>query len=136
MTVISLALALGFVSGLRTFTPVAAVMLVRGGIWGIVFAVAAVGEYVWDVLPNTPSRTQAMGLLARLVSGAFVGWMIATMHDGSGIFSAIAGIAGAVIGTYAGHAARLAAIARIGAYPAAIMEDLVAIGLAAFIVTR
>jgi hypothetical protein len=40
------------------------------------------------------------------------------------------------IGAYAGHAARLAAIARIGLYPAAIVEDLVAIGLAAFIVTR
>jgi uncharacterized membrane protein len=136
VTALLLALGLGFVSGLRTFTPVAAVMLVRGSIWGIVMAVAAVAEYVWDVLPNTPSRTQARGLSARVVSGAFVGWMIATMHDGSGMFGAIAGIAGAVVGAYAGQAARLAAIARIGGYPAAIVEDLVAIGLAAFIVTR
>lgn len=131
-----LALCLGFVSGLRTLTPVAAVLLVRGGIWGIVLAVAAVGEYVADVLPNIPYRTQAMSLLGRGFSGAFVGWMIATMHDGSGIFGAIAGIAGAAIGTYAGLAARLAAIARIGWYPAAIAEDLITIGLAAFIVTR
>src|SRR6476620_9579139 len=136
VTSLLLALGLGFVSGLRTFTPVAAVMLVRGSIWGIVMAIAAVAEYVWDVLPNTPSRTQARGLSARVVSGAFVGWMIATMHDGSGMFGAIAGIAGAVIGAYAGQAARLAAIARIGGYPAAIVEDLVAIGLAAFIFTR
>src|SRR5262245_23649382 len=106
-------------------------MLVRGGIWGIVSAIAAVGEYVWDVLPNTPSRTQTVDLSARVASGAFVGWMIATMHDGSGMFGVIAGI-----GTYAGHAARLAAIARIGCYPAAIVEDLVAVGIAAFIVTR
>ena len=75
MTALLLGLGLGFVSGLGTFTPVAAVLLVRGGIWGIVLAVAAVGEYVVDVLPNTPSRTQAMGLSARVVSGAFVGWM-------------------------------------------------------------
>ena len=136
MTALFLALGIGFVSGLRTFTPVAAVLLIRSGILGIIAAVAAVGEYVVDVLPNTPSRTQAMGLSARIVSGAFVGWIIATMHDGSGIFGAIAGIAGAVIGAYAGHAARLAAIARIGRYPAAIVEDLVAIGLAALIVTR
>lgn len=136
MTALFLALGIGFVSGLRTFTPVAAVLLMRSGILGIIAAVAAVGEYVVDVLPNTPSRTQAMGLSARIVSGAFVGWIIATMHDGSGIFGAIAGIAGAVIGAYAGHAARLAAIARIGRYPAAIVEDLVAIGLAALIVTR
>ena len=52
------------------------------------------------------------------------------------MFGAIAGIARAVIGTYAGHAARLAAIARIGTYPAAIVENLLAIGLGAFIVTR
>jgi uncharacterized membrane protein len=136
VTALFLALCLGFVSGLRTLTPVAALMLMRGSIWGIVVAVAAAGEYVWDVLPNTPSRTQARGLAARVVSGAFVGWMIATMHDGSGMFGAIAGIAGAVIGTYASHAARLAAIARIGGYPAAVVEDLVAIGLSAFIVTR
>ena len=58
--------------------------------------------------------------------------MIATMHDGSGMFGAIAGIAWAVIGAYAGHAARLGAIARIGRYPAAIVEDLVAIGLRSF----
>ena len=32
-TALLLALGLGFVSGLRTFTPVAAVLLVRGGIW-------------------------------------------------------------------------------------------------------
>jgi uncharacterized membrane protein len=136
VTALLLALCLGFVSGLRTFTPVAAVLLVRGGIWGIVLAVAAVGEYVADILPNTPSRTGAFGLLARSLSGAFVGWTIATMHGGSGFFGAIAGIVGALIGAYAGLAARLAAISRIGGYPAAIVEDAVAIGLAALIVTR
>ena len=72
VTALLLALGLGFVSGLRTFTPVAAVLLVRGGIWGIVMAVAAVAEYVWDVLPNTPSRTQAMGF--RLASSAGRSW--------------------------------------------------------------
>jgi uncharacterized membrane protein len=136
VTALVLALGLGVVAGLRTFTPLAAVLLARGGLWGIVFVVAAVGEYVADVLPNTPSRTKAIGLSARIVSGALAGWIVASMHHGSGTLGAIAGIIGAVIGTYAGHAARLAAIARIGGYPAAIAEDLVAIGLAAFIVTR
>jgi uncharacterized membrane protein len=127
---------LGIVAGLRTFTPLAAVLLVRGGIWGIVFAVAAAGEYVLDVLPSTPARTGALGLSARIVSGGFAGWLTATMHAGSGIFGAVTGVIGAVIGTYGGHAARMAAIARIGGYPAAFTEDLVAIGLAAVIVTR
>jgi uncharacterized membrane protein len=131
-----LAFGLGVVAGLRTFTPVAAVLLVRGGLWAIVFSVAALAEFVLDVLPKTPSRTGAMGVSARVISGAFSGWVIATMQGASGVFGAIAGIVGALLGTYGGHAARLAAIARIGAYPAAIAEDLVAVGLAGFLVTR
>jgi uncharacterized membrane protein len=130
MNGIWLALVLGFAAGLRALTPVAAVLLVRGGIWGIVFAVAAAAEYVADLLPATPSRTKPIGVAARVVSGAFCGWMIA------GTFGAIAGVAGALLGTYAGHAMRIAAMARIGAVPAAIAEDLIAISLAAFAVTR
>jgi uncharacterized membrane protein len=136
VTALLLAFGLGIAAGLRTFTPIAAVLLARGGLWGIVFAIAAAGEYVVDVFPNTPSRTGIVGLSARIVSGAFAGWMIATMHANLGVSGAIAGVAGALIGTFGGHAARLAAIARIGGYPAAFVEDLVAIGLAAFIVTR
>jgi uncharacterized membrane protein len=111
-------------------------LLVRGGLWGVVAAVAAAGEYVADVLPQTPSRTRPVGLAARIVSGGFVGWTIAASHGGPPAGGAFAGVVGAVIGTYGGHAARIAAIARIGGYPAAIAEDVVAIGLAAFIVTR
>ena len=136
LTAVLLALCLGFVSGLRVATPVAAIFLLRGGIWGIVWTLAAVAEYVVDLLPNTPSRTEARGLVLRIVSGGFVGWTIATMHGGSGVLGMIAGIVGALAGTFGGHAARLAAIARIGAYPAAILGDLIAIGLAAFVVTR
>jgi uncharacterized membrane protein len=40
------------------------------------------------------------------------------------------------VGTYGGHAARLGLIQRIGAVPAALAEDAVAIALAIFIVTR
>lgn len=114
----------------------AAVLLGRGGLWGIVTAVAAAGEYVADVLPKTPSRTQPVGLAARIISGAFVGWTIVSIHGGPALAGAVAGVVGAVIGAFGGHAARLAAMARIGSYPAAILEDLIAIGLAAFIVTR
>ena len=54
MTILLLSLCLGFVSGLRSFTPIAAVLIRRGSIWGIVLAIAAVGEYVLDLLPNMP----------------------------------------------------------------------------------
>ena len=132
--ILLLALGLGFVAGLRTFTAPAAVMLVRGGIAGYILSVLAVGEYVADALPKTPLRTAFPWI--RLASGAFSGWMIAAIHNGPVVAGAIFGIIGTLIGTYGGLAARLAAIARIGAIPAAIVEDIVAIALAAFFVTR
>jgi uncharacterized membrane protein len=133
--ILGFAFILGIVSGLRTFTSPAAVMLRAGGVAGIVLAICAAGEYVVDALPQTPSRTRPVGVAARLISGAFVGWTIA-VPAGSAVAGAIAGVIGAVIGTFGGHAARIAAIARIGALPAAFIEDLVAIALAALIVTR
>jgi len=131
-----LALAIGFVSGLRTFTSLAALMLARGGVWGWVLAVAAVGEYVADALPRIPSRTRLPSIIIRPVSGSIAGWLIASGHGGSTADGAVLGIVGALAGTYGGHAARLAAIRRIGALPAALAEDAVAIALAAYIVTR
>ncbi|MGA3038038.1 MAG: hypothetical protein ABSE64_11220 [Vulcanimicrobiaceae bacterium] len=131
-----LALAIGFVSGLRTFTSLAAIFLERGGVWGYVLGVCAIGEYVADAMPWIPSRTAPPSLIVRSVSGAIAGWFIAGMHDGNATLGAIAGIIGALIGAFGGRAARAAAIAAIGALPAALLEDVVAIGLAFLIVTR
>jgi uncharacterized membrane protein len=131
-----LALGIGFVSGLRALTSLAALMLVRGGLWGYVFALAAAGEYVADASPKIPSRTALPSIVIRPLSGGVAGWLITTTHGGSPIAGALIGVAGALAGTYGGHAARLAAIAKIGAIPAAIAEDVVAIALAALIVTR
>jgi uncharacterized membrane protein len=132
-----LALGIGFVSGLRAMTSLAALALSRGvGIWGIVLGVAAVGEYVADASPKIPSRTALPSIVVRPLSGAIAGWFISAWHGGSPVGGAIAGAAGALIGTYGGHAARAAAIEKIGAIPAAVTEDVVAIALAAFLVTR
>jgi uncharacterized membrane protein len=136
MEMLLLALGIGFVSGLRAMTSIAALGLVRGAIWGYILAVAAVLEYVADASPKIPSRTALPSIVIRPLSGAVAGWFITVMHGGSPIAGAICGIVGALIGTYGGHAARVAAIARIGALPAAIAEDLVALALAAFLVTR
>ncbi len=132
-----LALGIGFVSGLRTFTSLAALALSRGvGVWSIVLGLAAVGEYVVDASPKIPSRTALPSIAIRPLSGAIAGWFIAAWHGGSPVAGAIAGVIGALIGTYGGHAARTAAIAKIGALPAAVAEDVVAVGLAALLVTR
>ena len=111
-------------------------MLARGGLWGYVLAVAAVGEYVADASPKIPSRTALPSIVVRPVSGGIAGWLISTAHGGSPVVGVILGIIGALAGTYGGHAARVWAIARIGAIPAAVAEDVVAIALAALIVTR
>jgi uncharacterized membrane protein len=131
-----LALGIGLVAGLRTFTPLAAVFLVRGGVVGIVLGVAALGEYVYDLNPNCPSRTSFPSNLARLLSGGIAGWYLIAARGGSPLLGALAGIVGALIGTYGGAAVRRRLIVRLGAVPAGIVESLVAIALAALIVTR
>jgi uncharacterized membrane protein len=135
-TPLLLAFGIGVVSGLRTFTSLAAVMLMRGGVWGIVLAVFAFGEYVADASPKIGSRTAPASVAARALSGTLAGAFAAAMHGVSPLIGASLGIVGALVGTYGGHAARLAAIGRIGAIPAAIAEDVVAMALAALIVTR
>lgn len=135
VTLIS-AFFLGLVAGLRSLTAPAALFLVRGGIIGIVLAVLAVAELIADMLPQIPSRTSPPALIARILSGGIVGWLIAGANSSLAIVGAILGIVGALVGAYGGRLVRIAAIERIGAVPAALAEDLVAIALAAFIVTR
>src|SRR6185369_2843740 len=43
----------------------------------IIFTVLAVAELVADKLPNTPSRTAPVGLIARIVTGGLTGACIA-----------------------------------------------------------
>ena len=83
------AFGIGVVSGLRAFTSLAALMLVRGGLPGIVLAVVAVGEYIADASPKIPSRTMLPSIVVRPVSGAIAGWLIAAPHGGSPAIGAI-----------------------------------------------
>jgi uncharacterized membrane protein len=137
MPYLLLAFAFGLVAGLRTFTAPAVLWLMRhfGG-WAIALGAAAVIEYVVDLLPNAPPRTSTSGLVARVVSGAFVGWSIGLAAGRSPIAGAITGAIGAVIGAYGGLAMRLRLIALIGKVPAGLLEDAVAIVAAAAIVSR
>ena len=133
-----LAFGIGVVSGLRTFTGLAALALSRGiSVWSVLLSIGALGEYVADAQPWIPSRTALPSIVIRPLSGAIAGWFMVSLHPaGWPPGGAIAGIIGALLGTYGGHAARLAAIKAIGAIPAAVAEDVVAIALAAFLVTR
>ena len=146
----ALALLIGLVAGLRTFTAPAAIswaawsgrLALEGGWLAIlgytwtpwIFTLLAIGEFIGDQLPSTPSRTVPMQFGARLLSGAICGAAIGSSH-GAMLGGLIAGIAGAVIGTLGGHAfrRRLAAVFKKD-LPAALIEDAIAIGGAWFIV--
>jgi uncharacterized membrane protein len=140
------ALVIGIVSGLRTMTAPAAVSwaarlgwlplqgtsLALLGTTGATLAltVLALGEWVTDQLPSTPSRTVPIQFGARLLTGGFSGAAIGLAH-GSAVAGLIAGLAGAVIGTFGGRAARAALAQAFGSdRPAALLEDGVAVALA------
>jgi uncharacterized membrane protein len=106
------------------------------GPWAIGLGICALLEYGLDLVPSAPPRTSTSGLLARVVSGAFVGWIAGLTAGRSAIAGAIAGAIGAVIGAYGGLAIRLQLSAAIGNFPSGLLEDAAAIVAAIAIVSR
>jgi uncharacterized membrane protein len=106
-----------------------------GSIWAVgILTIAAIAELVTDQLPSTPSRKVPPQFGARIVAGALSGAVIGI--GGGWVTGAIAGIIGAVIGTLGGAAARGSLARAFGRdTPAALLEDAVAIGGAAVIVS-
>lgn len=134
---LALPFLLGVVSGMRTFTAPAVLWIMRhGGPWAYLLAAAALYEYFFDVNPKAPSRTCLSNMVARLVSGAFVGWWAAVPVGASPVWGAIAGCIGAVAGAYGSSAVRTLCIGAIGNVRSGIIEDLVAIAAAVAIVAR
>jgi len=146
-TVILAVLIIGFGTGLRGLTPPAVVAwcaylgcinlgstpfsFMSSAIAVAVFSFFAVGEYVWDLLPKTPSRTAPPGLISRIVSGSFsAACLIAATNHGFA-FSILGGGA-AIVGAFVGVQIRTRLVNALGVKDAviAIPEDIVAIGLA------
>jgi uncharacterized membrane protein len=151
MSIYLLALLIGVVAGLRTMTAPAAVSWAAHLGWlplqgtplafmgatvtPYIFTVLAIGELITDQLPKTPSRKVPMQFGARIVSGALCGACIGAPH-GALVAALVAGVVGAVIGTLGGAAARGALAGAFGRdLPAALIEDVVAIGGAILIVS-
>ncbi len=145
-----LALVIGIVAGLRAMTAPAAIAWAastdalvlssspleflgwRYTPW--IISVLAGLELITDQLPSTPSRKVPVQFAARILSGALCGAAIGIGQ--SAMLAGLAlGVAGAVIGTLGGAWARGKLAAAFGRdTPAALIEDAVAIGLAAFVV--
>jgi uncharacterized membrane protein len=139
-------LLLGVVTGMRCMTAMAALcwaawlQLVPEHGWAIwisylavaiVFTLAALGEYVADTLPRTPSRTAPGPMVCRIVVGALVGALVATAINEPLAGGLIFGGVGAVIGTWGGFWMRMT-VARIFGrdMPAALLESASAIVIA------
>jgi uncharacterized membrane protein len=148
--IVVLALLIGFVAGLRAMMAPAAVafaarfghlalagtpLAFMGYAWTPwIFGIAALGELVTDQLPSTPSRKIPVQFGTRIVTGALSGACIGAAHD-TLVVGLVAGAIGAVLGTLGGSAARTKMAAAFGSdRPAALIEDVVAIALAALIV--
>ncbi|HEY5331356.1 MAG TPA: DUF4126 family protein [Acidobacteriaceae bacterium] len=150
--VLVLTFVIGVVAGLRALTPLAAVAWgARLNEWPLigthlawmgnaimpwVFSVLALGELINDKLPTTPSRRIPPQFIARVVSGALCGAVIGAAED-SLVVGLIAGAVGAVAGTLGGAAVRTKlAVAIRNDLTAALIEDVVAIGLAIAVVAQ
>jgi len=146
------AFLVGLVSGLRTLlAPAAVSWAARLGTLSvastplafmgfkytpIILTVLAVVELITDQLPSTPSRKVPMQFGARIVSGALVGATVGASNSAL-VVGLILGIVGAVVGTLGGAAARSKMAAAFGKdTPAALIEDVVAILIVIFAVTR
>lgn len=145
-----LAASIGIVTGMRAMTAPAAVSwaarlgwLDLSGTWLAFLGYAwtpwiltlfAIGELVTDQLPSTPSRTVPVQFGTRLVVGTICGAAVAA---GGGLLpaGAVCGLVGAVAGTLGGRALRGSLAKAFGSdRPAALVEDALAIGLAALTV--
>ena len=121
------ALLLGFVAGLRAATAPAVLWLIRyRSPAAYALGICALLEYVGDLYPRTPARTAFFGLTARVLSGAFCGWVVAAAGGASGLAGAFLGAVGAIAGAYLGLAARTGLTALIGRVAAALLEDAIA----------
>jgi len=150
MTFYLFALLIGIVAGLRALTAPAVIswaaccgwlhlqgswLAFLGYMWTPwIISVLALGELVTDQLPATPSRTVPVQFATRVVTGAASGAALG-VPSGMWLGGLVAGAVGAVIGTLGGRAARAELAAAFGRdRPAALIEDVVAIGGALLIV--
>jgi uncharacterized membrane protein len=146
------ALGIGLVAGLRSLTaPTAISWAARLGCLNLhssplafmgstvavaIFSLLAIGELIADKMPKTPSRTSLVPLLARILLGGLCGASLCAAANQSLLIGALLGGTGAVIGAFGGYEIRRRLVGKLNTKDIfiAICEDLIAIGLACFLV--
>lgn len=147
-----LAFLIGAVSGLRTFTPPAAVSWAARVGWlhlentwlaflgatitPYILSLLAVWELIFDKLPKVPNRKSPASFAGRIISGALCGAALGVSNHAT-FGGPCAGVAGAIAGTLGGYQTRRSLAKAFGKdLPAALIEDVIAIAGAFFIVSR
>jgi uncharacterized membrane protein len=147
-----LALGIGIVAGLRSLTAPAVVA------WGAhlgwlnlhgsplafigsttavaILSVLAIGELIADKLPMIPKRTAPAPLMARVVTGGLCGACLCAAVGKSLLVGTLLGGIGGIVGAFLGYGIRRRLDLRIRDLVVAVCEDLVAVGLALFLVSR
>src|SRR5207302_800181 len=154
MSYIALAFGVGVAAGLRALTPPAVVawaahlgwMNLNGSpfafmgstITVVIFSLLAVFELIADLRPQTGKRTAPGPLAARILMGGLCGACLYAASNQPLVIGSILGAVGGVIGAFAGYEIRrrLVAALHVKDIFVALLEDLVAIGLACFFVSR
>src|ERR1700677_2238472 len=131
MSIYVFAFLIGVIAGLRSLTAAAVVSWAARLGWlhventwlaflgfaatPYIFTVLAIGELIADQLPKTPSRKSPPGFIARILSGGLSGAALgASLTGGQWIPGLIAGIIGAIAGTFGGYEFRMRLVRAIG----------------------
>src|SRR6267142_947541 len=147
-----LALGIGIVAGLRSLTAPAVVAWAAHLGWlnlhrsplafigstpaVVILSVLAIGELIADKLPMIPKRTAPAPLMARVVTGGLCGVCLCAAAGKSLLAGTLLGGIGGVVGAFLGYGIRRRLDLHIKDFIIAVCEDLLAIGLAFFLVSR
>ena len=102
----------------------------------VIFSVLAIGELVADKLPTTPKRTAFAPLTARIMTGALCGTCLCASKGQLLVVGVFLGGIGGIVGAFVGYNVRRRLDLRVKDLVIAVCEDVVAVGLALFLVSR
>ena len=147
-----LAIGIGIVAGLRSMTAPAVVawgahlgwlnlhgspLALMGSTTAVaLFSFPAVGELIADKLPLIGKRTAPAPLIARIITGGLCGACLCAAGGKSLVAGAVLGGIGGFVGAFLGYGIRRRLDLHIKDFVVAVCEDVVAVGLALFLVSR
>lgn len=147
-----LAFGIGIVAGLRSLTAPAVVAwgahlswlhlhasplaFMESSIAVAVFSLLAIGELAADKLPIIPKRTAPAPLIGRIITGGLCGACLCASAAQSLVVGSLLGGIGGLTGAFLGYRIRQRLDLHTKDIVVAVCEDVVAVGLALFLVSR